>query len=322
MRILKPKAYFDAAWGIFRNFLAGEAVFPFYASLKLTAKCHFGCPFCNMHKYEEDDLPTDKIIKILDNLSSSPVLMTSFEGGEPLLREDIGELLEYARKKCNFYLLFTSSAKNILDYPMQKYCENIDFLHVSIDEGHNNLEMFEMLGELGKFKSELSVQIVITQDTIESLEEKVQKCFAAKANCVVIPASEMDGAKKKSFPSINIFERKIRELKRKYPATIHTPLGYFSAYKNAKCSSASVIIAPNGKLFYPCNISGGFGCDLTETNINKWLVGGEAKAARQKMKNCGINCGWYQYYSIDSYLSFSTLGEALSPVFAGRRGHR
>jgi hypothetical protein len=32
--------------------------------------------------------------RILDNLSRSSVLMTSFEGGEPLLREDIGELLD------------------------------------------------------------------------------------------------------------------------------------------------------------------------------------------------------------------------------------
>jgi MoaA/NifB/PqqE/SkfB family radical SAM enzyme len=245
--------------------------------------------------------------------------MTSFEGGEPLLREDIGELLEYARKKCDFYLLFTSSAKNILDYDIEKYCENIDFLHISIDEGHNNLSMFEILPELNKFKSDLSVQIVVTEDTLQNLEEKVQKCFAAKVNCVVIPAAEMDGAKKKSFPKIDRFEQKIRELKKKYPATIHTPMGYFSAYKNAKCSPASVIIAPSGKLFYHCNILGDYGCDLSETDINKWLVSNEAKLAREKMKNCEINCGWYQYYSIDSYLSFSTIAEALSPVFLTKK---
>jgi len=320
MRILKPSAYLCAASGLLKNFVAREAVFPFYASLKLTAKCHFGCPFCNMHRHAgEKDLSTEQIIKVLDNLSASSVIMTSFEGGEPLLREDVGELLEYARKKCNFYLLFTTSAKNILDYPMEKYCENIDFLHISIDEGHNNLEMFDLLPTIAKFKSELSVQMVITEDTLENLEDKVQKCSAAGANCVVIPAAEMDGAKKKSFPNIDKFEQKIRELKRKYPATIHTPLGYFSAYKNAKCSSASVIIAPNGKLFYPCNILGDYGCDLTETDINKWLVSAEAKAARKKMKNCEINCGWYQYYSIDAYLSLPTIAEALSPIFAGKR---
>ena len=316
MRILKPKAYIDTCAGIAKNFLSGgQAVFPFYASLKLTAKCHFGCPFCNMHKHaEKDDLPTDKIIKILDNLSASPVLMTSFEGGEPLLRQDIGELLEYARKKCNFYLLFTSSAKNILDYPMQKYCENIDFLHISIDEGHNNLEMFDMLNEFNRFKSELSVQVVVTQDSLESLEDKIRKCFAAKANCVVIPAAEMDGAKKKSFPDIDTFELRIRELKKKYPATIHTPLGYFYAYKKAKCSSASVIIAPDGNLFYPCNIIGDYGCNLTEADMTAWLVSKQAQSARQKMSSCEINCGWYQYYSIDSYLSLSTIAEALSPA--------
>lgn len=315
MRILKPKAYLQTTGGIIKNFVAGQAVYPFYASLKITPRCHFGCPFCNMHTHPQVDLPFAQMLKILDNLSNSPILMTSFEGGEPLLREDVGELLEYARKKCNFYLLFTSSAKNILDYPMEKYCENIDFLHISIDEGHNNLEMFDLLPELSKFKSELSVQMVITEDTIEKLEEKVAKCAAVRANCVVIPAAEMDGAKKKSFPNIDKFEQEIRRLKKKYPATIHTPLGYFSAYKNGKCSSASIIIAPNGKLFYPCNIMGDFGCDLTETKLTDYLVSDEAKLARQKMKNCEINCGWYQYYSIDSYISPATITEALKPIF-------
>ena len=314
MRMLRPKAYLDTAVGIVKNLFNGEAVYPFYASLKLTAKCGFRCPFCNMHTHKEEDLPTDEIIKILDNLSNSSVLMVSFEGGEPLLRKDIGELLEYARKKCNFYLLFTSSAKNILDYPLKDYCQYIDFLHVSIDEGHNNLEMFDMLPKLNAFDSKLSVQVVVTNDTVATLEDKVRKCYNADAACVIIPATDMDGADKKDFPEIKRLENTVSDLKYRYPRTIHTPLGYFNAYKKGKCSSASVIIAPNGKMFYPCNILGEFGPDLRNTNINKYLITKEASEAREKMRNCKINCGWYQYYSVDSYLSVPHIREVLSLI--------
>ena len=51
-------------------------------------------------------------------------------------------------KKCMFYLLFTTSVRNISDYPIEEYARYIDFLHVSIDEGHNNLEMFDLLQKI------------------------------------------------------------------------------------------------------------------------------------------------------------------------------
>lgn len=295
-----------------------EAIYPFYASFKVTPRCHFGCPFCNMHTHVQEDLPTDKMVKILDNLSRSPILMTSFEGGEPLLREDIGELIDHA-SKCNFYLMFTSSARNILDYPMEKYAEKIDFLQISIDEGHANLNMFDLLPELAKLPTDLSVQTVVTEDTLEALEEKVDRCYQAGANMVIIPAAEMDGAKKKAFPNIEIFENKLRTLKRKYPATIHTPLGYFDAYRKGKCSSASIIVSPDGKLFYPCNIRNTKRIDLAETDLTEWLTTESAKKDRNAMRGCDINCGWYQYYSIDAYLHPSTVTEALRPAFRMQR---
>ena len=40
-----------------------------------------------MKKDRTKDLGTEEIKAILDNLSRSPVLMTSFEGGEPLLQQ-------------------------------------------------------------------------------------------------------------------------------------------------------------------------------------------------------------------------------------------
>ncbi len=313
MRMIPLKAYGKTAKGLVKNSLKREAIFPFYASFKLTSRCHFGCPFCNMHKHSPKDISTDKVKAILDNISRSPILMTSFEGGEPLLREDIGELIEYAGSR-DFYLMFTSSARNILEYPMEEYAKHIDFLQISIDEGHNNLEMFDLLPELNKLPLDLSVQTVVTKDSVEALEEKVSKCYDLGANIVVIPATPMEGAKD-VFPDITMFEQMLRGLKRKYPSTIHTPLGYFDAYKKGKCSSASVIIAPSGKLFYPCNIREELGPDLSEVDLTEWLTQKDAVEARARMKSCDINCGWYQYYSIDAYLHPSTVWEALRPAF-------
>jgi MoaA/NifB/PqqE/SkfB family radical SAM enzyme len=313
MRILPLKQYLPTISGLLRNLFSGESSYPFYASFQVTSRCHFGCPFCNVRTDRVPDLSTDDIRRILDNLSKSSVLMTSFEGGEPLLREDIGDLLKYARKKCRFYLLFTTSVKNPFHYPIADYARFIDFLHVSIDEGHDNLELFEQLPDLASLPTRLSVQTVVTADTIDNLEDKVRRCRDANAGIVVIPATHMDKTEN-YFPDIDKLESIIRVLKKRYPSTIHTPLGYFKAFKKGKCSSASVIIAPDGRLSYPCHIRGTKGPDLRKVDLTSWLISDEAKRLRRDMRNCERNCGWYQFYSIDSYTSVFSIMEALGPL--------
>jgi MoaA/NifB/PqqE/SkfB family radical SAM enzyme len=317
MRILPLRAYSATLKGLIYNVAHREAAYPFYASFKLTSRCHFGCPFCNVKKDPVADMSTDDIKAILRNLSRSSVLMTSFEGGEPLLRDDIGELLRFART-CDFYLLFTTSVKNLESYPLQEYARYIDFLHVSIDEGHDNLELFDALGRLAHLPLQVSIQTVVTADTVDALDEKVKRCYENHANIVVIPATHMDKTENR-FPDISVLEKRLALLRRRYPSTIHTPQGYFSAYRNGRCSSASLIIAPDGRLYYPCHILGHKGPDLRTTDLNTWCRSAEARKGRILMKQCGRNCGWYQYYSIDSYTSISSVYDALAPALKKKR---
>jgi len=323
MRLLPLKSYIPTVRGLIANRMAGEAVYPFYASFKITSRCHFGCPFCNVRRDRSADRSTADIKAVLDNLSRSSVLMTSFEGGEPLLRDDIGELLQYART-CGFYLLFTTSARDLMDQPLREYAPYIDFLHVSIDEGHDNLCMFEALPRLCELPVQVSVQTVVTRDTVGCLADKVRRCREAGANIVIIPASPMEGAQN-CFPDMDALRRTVEDLRRNYPGTIHTPRKFFDAYAGRRCSPASVIIASDCRLYYPCHILGTKGPDLTVTDLNTWLAGDEARAMRRRMRACTRNCGWYQYYSIDSYVSPITVWESLMPMLIQairRRGGR
>jgi MoaA/NifB/PqqE/SkfB family radical SAM enzyme len=317
MRVLPHSSYIPTIRGLLHNAIRREAVFPFYASFKLTSRCHFGCPFCNVKKDPVADLPTEDIKAVLRNLSRSSVLMTSFEGGEPLLREDIGELLAFARQ-CGFYLLFTTSVKDLTTYPLDDYARYIDFLHVSIDEGHDNVALFEALPRLCALPLQVSVQTVVTADTIDRLDDKVRRCSESGANIVVIPAVHMDATGDR-FPDINALERKLRELRIRYPRTIHTPMGYFDAYRKHRCSPATVIIAPDCRLYYPCHILNRKGPDLRTTDLSAWLASREASIERRLMRACERNCGWYQYYAINSYTSIWSVVEALRPVLVKKR---
>ena len=123
----------------------------------------------------------------------------------------------------------------------------------------------------------------------------------------------------KDFTAIHLPEKKLLELRVRYPDTIHTPKGYFDAFRKKKCSPATVIIAPEGRLYYPCHILNSKGPDLRTADFNGWLTTPEAVSARQVMQKCDRNCGWYQYYAINSYLSLSSVMEALRPIVVRKR---
>src|SRR5206468_538875 len=163
MRKLPKKRFLEVAGRILRNKMAKEAIYPFYCSFKLTRRCNFTCSFCNCWhvKNRWKDMPTEDVKAVLDNLARSSVIVASFEGGDPLVRDDIEELLRYQYEK-PWYLLFTTSERDMqARYPMPKYGKYIDFLHISIDEGHKNLDMYDELEEFTKWGSFVTVQCYV-----------------------------------------------------------------------------------------------------------------------------------------------------------------
>ena len=153
MRFLSPGKYAQTMrylWLNSRN-RAGGVVYPFYASLKVSQTCNFKCRFCEVWRNPSPGLPTEDLKTVIDNLGRSSVFLLTIEGGEPLLRPDIFEILQHIRKQDVYLLLVTSERGLRTDYPMRTYCKYIDFLHISIDEGHGNLEMFDELEEFVAF---------------------------------------------------------------------------------------------------------------------------------------------------------------------------
>src|SRR5437016_13104405 len=140
------------------------------------------------------DMPTEDVKAILDNLGRSSVIVCSFEGGDPLVRDDIGEILRYQYEK-PWYLLFTTSERDMQQrYPMAEYGKYIDFLHISIDEGHKNLDMYDELEEYTKWGSIVTVQIVVTKNDIGALEQKIKRCQDAGVKAVVMCAVQIGRA--------------------------------------------------------------------------------------------------------------------------------
>jgi len=76
---------------------------PVSAALAVTNRCNLRCAYCNTPFVEPDELPLATIEVLLDRLWQLGVRRLGITGGEPLLRPDIGGILEAAADR-GFYV--------------------------------------------------------------------------------------------------------------------------------------------------------------------------------------------------------------------------
>lgn len=87
-------------WRLLWGRLTGKA-YPFLVQFSVTNRCNSRCKYCYAIYYARpsDDLSLDQIKTIIDELARQGIFRLNLVGGEPLLREDIGEIIEYARQQ-------------------------------------------------------------------------------------------------------------------------------------------------------------------------------------------------------------------------------
>ncbi len=192
--------------------------------IKLHINVVLKCEFCNVWMEKTPDLKTEDVFKVIDNIANSSIIVLSIEGGDPLVRKDLGDILQYAYKK-PFTLFFTTNGHLLDKRPIKEYGKYIDYLHISIDEGHGNLDFFDRLEEFQSYGPEICIQIVVTKETMPMLEEKVKRIYEVDARTVVMPACHLDGTDN-YYPDPIEFKKEIIRLKKKYKNTIITPKGF------------------------------------------------------------------------------------------------
>ncbi|MDD2716386.1 MAG: radical SAM protein [Candidatus Wallbacteria bacterium] len=89
------------------HFISGWK-YPLAVSFSLTDRCQLSCPYCAIPSRGLNELSTSKVIRILESLKRLGCLRLGFTGGEPLLRDDISEIAEFACKQ-GFHLTLNSN---------------------------------------------------------------------------------------------------------------------------------------------------------------------------------------------------------------------
>jgi len=94
--------------GYFKNLYKNKIkpqILPKEVMVEVTPRCNFKCKFCfNRVSFAKQghlgkELTTSYLKKIIDSIEKAGVRVVRFTGGEPMLREDIFELIKYAKAK-------------------------------------------------------------------------------------------------------------------------------------------------------------------------------------------------------------------------------
>ncbi len=103
----------------------------------MTKRCNLKCVHCYAHAkgadYKGSELSTEEGKRLIDDLAAfgSPVIL--FSGGEPLLREDLPELIDYAVKK-GMRAVISTNGTLITKEKAQVFAKlNLSYIGVSLD---------------------------------------------------------------------------------------------------------------------------------------------------------------------------------------------
>jgi MoaA/NifB/PqqE/SkfB family radical SAM enzyme len=108
------RLYFQNAWR--RHILRTNVVAPYAVTFYVTHKCNLDCSYCTQKEPDvfSAELPTAETQRLLRKIRKETDSLV-ITGGEPTLRADIAELVEWARYECKFRSLLLITNGTLLD---------------------------------------------------------------------------------------------------------------------------------------------------------------------------------------------------------------
>ena len=181
--LLKRKLPFWAAVSLKRKVFGAVERFPYAIQFNPSYKCNLKCSYCDcgIKKHENQELSTEEIFAMIDQYADLGTSRISFTGGEPLMRKDLPEMVNYARGKG----LFVSVATNGTYVPKKlERLKGVNSFNLTLDGPE---EIHDSQRGKGNFQSVLVavraikeagipvyLNTVLTKNNAEKLEEVIE----------------------------------------------------------------------------------------------------------------------------------------------------
>ncbi|MCK5024950.1 MAG: radical SAM protein [Nanoarchaeota archaeon] len=276
--------------------------FPLKVNYICTYHCQNKCSYCKISDYRlKSEMNTKEALRMIDSLSRQGCEQITFIGGEPLLREDIGKLLKFARNKG---MLTTISTNCELYENKANELQHLDLLSTCLNgpeevhdriRGKGNYKKVMNTLKSDKIRAGKIATFIITNDNKEYIDFalKVAQDNGFFINFQPVFHNELVKAENENLDKMmlnkreikNIFSRLMMKKKRGYP--IINSYGSLKAFSNhaaifKKChmGNLSITIDPAG------NVSQCYKFVNANHKINGNDVGWEKAIDDLKIESC------------------------------------
>ena len=300
---------------------------PLIAGHKLLFSCNLRCLMCPFWRIKDEKLLTlEEEILVLESLRRAGVCFLGFEGGEPLMRSDIPEILRESYVRFHTSLvtngwLLKNKIKEIKDY--------LDYLFVSIDgigSLHDKLRgipgSFERVIEgikAAKKYLPVSISYTITKDNYYQAVDlvKLSKKLAIGINVQIAytysTAEPMAPGKKELYETLIV----LLQMKKKGYPIVNTK-GYFEAIINSwyrgirwRCKPwLTINIDPQGRIVMPCYVLNEYSGSYKAWQIDIVELWNKYDWSRlENCNKCALAC--YLEPSLFNWFNFSIVKERI-----------
>lgn len=114
------------------RWLAGDRS-PFVATLKLTYRCNLSCLHCPWSRQQSDELSTAQWRRRIGELRHRGVSSFVLEGGEPTLRDDLAELIDFTAGRGGRVILSTNGTRDLTGLRPHRFLLSVDGLPATHD---------------------------------------------------------------------------------------------------------------------------------------------------------------------------------------------
>lgn len=104
--------------------------FPHAVVLSVTNRCNSHCRYCKIPSRNQLELSTPEIFRLIDEITALGTQRLGIWGGEPLMRDDIGAIIDHAKKRG---LFTTLDSNGRLVRSRISELKNLDHLILSLD---------------------------------------------------------------------------------------------------------------------------------------------------------------------------------------------
>ena len=218
---------------------------PFMVSYSVTTKCNLKCKHCYSNSVEQaapDELSTEEAFHLVDDLSQWGIGLLIIDGGEPLCREDLLDIVKYASSKG----IRTTIGSNgtLIDEAMSRKMVDVGVMAVAISvDGADAATHDSFRGVDGAFEQTLKgidacrnvglpfqLNMVIRKDNLSQLEDMLRLAVDLGANAAEVFDLVAAGRAKNECKELvlSLEERKVAmeqlaQAQEDYPILIRVP---------------------------------------------------------------------------------------------------